>query len=99
MKKRSISDELLHSLMKTGVYHEITDIVRADPYLDMEMRGDDGVMVYYRGGKLLTINENKGLIGLDEEYYPEYHKARLSPQIESIFEYISNAKRIIDIHE
>ena len=85
--------------MKTGVYHEITDIVRADPYLDMEMRGDDGVMIYYRGGKLLTINENQGFIGLDEEYYPEDYTARISPQIENIFDYISKAKRIIDIHE
>lgn len=99
MKKRSISDELFQKLMKTGVYHEITDIVRADPYLDMEMRGDDGVMIYYRGGKLLTINENQGFIGLDEEYYPEDYTARISPQIENIFDYISKAKRIIDIHE
>ena len=99
MKKRSISDELFQKLMKTGVYHEITDIVRADPYLDMEMRGDDGVMIYYRGGKLLTINENQGFIGLDEEYYPEDYSARLSPHIESIFDYISKGKRIIDIHE
>lgn len=99
MKKRSISDELFQKLMKTGVYHEITDIVRADPYLDMEMRADDGVMIYYRGGKLLTINENQGFIGLDEEYYPEDYTARISPQIENIFDYISKAKRIIDIHE
>ena len=99
MKKRTISIELLQKLMKNGVYQEITNIVRADPYLDMELRGDDGVMVYYRGGKLLTINERQGFIGLDEEYYPKEHKDILSPQIDSIFDYICKAKRIIDIHE
>ena len=99
MKKRSISKELLQKLMKNGVYHEITDIVKVDPYLDMEMRGDDGVMIYYRGGKLLTINESDGLLGLDDNYYPKNDKTRLSPQIEDIFDYISKAKRIIDIHE
>lgn len=99
MKKRSISKELLQKLMKGGIYHEITDIVRVDPYLDMEMRGDDGVMVYYRGGKLLTINESLGLLGLDEEYYPKDDDAKLYPQTNGIFDYICKAKHIIDLHE
>ena len=99
MKKRSISNELLQRLMKDGVYQEITNIVRTDPYLDLEMRGSDGVMVYYRGGKLLTINESQGLLGLDEEYYPEGNKATLLPQIDDIFDYICRAKRMIDLHE
>lgn len=35
-------------------YLKITEYVRISPYLDMEMRGNC-VMVYYRGGKILTI--------------------------------------------
>jgi len=99
MKKRSISKELFQMLMAKGIYQEITNIVKIDPYLDMEMRGEDGVMIYYRGGKLLTVDENHGLIGLDEEYYPKNDDVRLIPKINSLFDYISKAKHIVDMHE
>ena len=48
MQKRSISESFLNSL-KAGLFKSIVDIVRIDPSLDMEMRGDT-VMVYYRVG-------------------------------------------------
>ena len=50
MKKRSISSSFLEQL-KTGSLKSITDYVRVDPYLDLELRGDS-VMIYYRGGKI-----------------------------------------------
>ena len=56
MKNRSISEGLMEILKKD--YLKITEYVRISPYLDMEMRGNC-VMVYYRGGKILTIFENK----------------------------------------
>lgn len=98
MKKRTISEELFHEL-QSGVYHQITDIVKIDPYLDMEMRGDDGVMIYYRGGKLLTINEDQGLIGLDEEYYLQKDVVRIVPSASDPLDYICKAKHVIDLHE
>jgi len=99
MKRRSISTTLLEKLNDKGIYHEITQLVKVDPYLDMEMRGDDGVMIYYRGGKILTIDEQQGLIGLDENYYTEDNYNVITPQIENVFEYLCKAKYIIDVHE
>ncbi len=98
MKKRSLSSSLLEKL-KEGAYKDISEIVRIDPSLDMEMRGDDGAMVYYRGGLILTINEKDGLMGLDEKYNPEYYKGKLVPNIANILEYINLAKHFVDIHE
>ncbi|MBP5682377.1 MAG: hypothetical protein J6X05_03935 [Bacteroidales bacterium] len=97
MKKRSLSNSLLEKL-KEGDYKEITEIVRIDPSLDMEMRGEDGAMVYYRGGLILTISEN-GLTGLDNEYKPNDNKEELVPHIANMLEYISRAKHFVDIHE
>lgn len=97
MKKRSISSSLLQEL-KTGKYKQITETVRIDPSLDMEMRGDDGAMVYYRGGLILTISEKEGLTGLNKNYYPEDYKSELVPNT-NMLEYISIAKHFVDIHE
>lgn len=99
MKRRSISTTLLDKLNEEGVYHEITELVKMDPYLDMEMRGEDGVMIYYRGGKILTIHEQLGLTGLDENYYTKDNDVNLTPQVENILDYLCKAKHIIDVHE
>lgn len=99
MKRRSISKTLLDKLNEEGIYHEITELVKIDPYLDMEMRGEDGVMIYYRGGKILAIHEQLGLIGLDENYYTKEDDVYLTPQVENILDYLCKAKHIIDVHE
>ena len=99
MKRRSISKTLLDKLNEEGIYHEITELVKIDPYLDMEMRGEDGVMIYQRGGKILTIHEQLGLIGLDENYYTKEDDVYLTPQVENILDYLCKAKHIIDVHE
>jgi hypothetical protein len=99
INKRQISESLLKMLDKGGVYHGITEIVKVDPYLDMEMRGSTGVIVYYRGGKLLTIDEEDGLIGLDHNYYLADEDGIITPCIDNIFDYVSKAKFIIDKHE
>lgn len=70
-----------------------------DPYLDMEMRGKDGAIVYYRGGKLLTIQEKKGLIGLDNKYYLGNDIIRVTPDKDDIFDYVCKAKFIMDKYE
>lgn len=96
MEKRSISDGLM-SILKDD-YLKITDYVRISPYLDMEMRGNC-VMVYYRGGKILTIYEDKKLEGLAVEYYIDKNAKLLVPQIDTIEEYFAKAMHIVDIHE
>lgn len=97
MKKRSISNSFLEQL-KTGSLKSITDYVRVDPYLDLELRGDS-VMIYYRGGKVLTVSEKGTLTGLTDEYYPSPDTERILPSIEVLHEYLAHAKHIVDIHE
>lgn len=101
MKKRSISRKLM-DMLKTGVFKSITDTVRIDPYLDMEMRGDDGIMIYYRGGKVLTVNEHQVIEGLDSNYYSANDIVIPLPQLnkqDSFPEYLRLAKKQIDLHE
>ena len=102
---RAINNDLLN-LFKADVNNPsnngklcaITEIVRQDPYLDFEMRGDC-VILYYRGGKLLTIRGVDDYETLADEYYISDDKARLPFDIKNPFEYISKAKYIIDQHE
>ena len=109
MKKRSISDKLLE-MLKTGIFKPITDIVKVDPYLDMELRGCDGVTIYYRGGKILTIkdplyNQNATefelLSGLDPKYSNEKkNKQEIPvPHISDMLSYFAKAKHIVDMYE
>lgn len=102
---RAISDDLLNLFKKdaknpskNGKLSIITEIVRQDPYLDLEMRGDC-VILYYRGGKLLTIRGIDDYETLDDKYYISEDEARVSFDIMNPFEYISKAKFIIDKHE
>lgn len=97
MKKRSISSSFLDQL-KTGNLKSITDYVRVDPYLDLELRGDS-VMIYYRGGKVLTVDEKGLLTGLTDEYYLSPDTERILPSIDGLHDYLAHAKHIVDIHE
>ena len=98
MEKRSISDGLMEILKKD--YSKITQYVRVSPYLDMEMRGNC-IMVYYRGGKILTIFEDKTMEGLVEEYYnkKDENTKLLVPQIDTIEDYFAKAMHVIDMYE
>ncbi len=97
MKKRSISENLLTLLKTGGELAFVTELVKNDPYLNMELRGDC-VMIYYRGGKLLTIYDKDTY----EELAPEYiskSEPVLKATTVNMFEYICKAKHLIDIHE
>lgn len=108
MQKRSISESFLEKLT-TGLFQGIIDIVRVDPSLDLEMRGD-AVMVYYRGGKILTINDpdlypdmkEKGFLsGIDPNYSNE-KKCKQdipTPQHTCMLDYFAKAKLVIDNYE
>lgn len=95
--KRSISNQFLENL-KNGALHVVTDYVKVDPYLDLELRGNC-VMVYYRGGKILTVYESQNLEGLANEYYKKDESIRIVPSLDSIHDYFAHAKHIVDIHE
>ncbi len=102
---RAISDDLLNLFKKdaknpskNGKLSIITELVRQDPYLDFEMRGDY-VVLYYRGGKLLTIRGIDEYETLAEEYYLTKDETRLTFDIKNPLEYISKAKAVIDKHE
>lgn len=97
MKKRSISNSFLEQL-KTGSLKSITDYVRVDPYLDLELRGNS-VMIYYRGGKVLTVDEKGVLTGLADEYYLSPGTERILPSIDGLHDYLAHAKHIVDIYE
>lgn len=97
MKKRSISSGFLEQL-KTGSLKSITDYVRVDPYLDLELRGNS-VIIYYRGGKVLTVDEKGVLTGLVDEYYLLPDTERILPSIEGLHDYLAHAKHIVDIYE
>ena len=93
---RRISEDFLE-VLKTGKFAHITDFVRVDPYLDMEMRGNC-VMVYYRGGKILTIKDDNTLEGLAEEYYLNPDDEHVLPSVDAIEAYFAHAKHIVDLH-
>ena len=76
----------------------ITDYVRVDPYLDLELRGNS-VIIYYRGGKVLTVDEKGVLTGLVDEYYLSPGTERILPSIDGLHDYLAHAKHIVDIHE
>ncbi len=67
--------------------------------MDMEMRGGTGAIVYYRGGKLLTINEKMGLVGLDKKYCLKDEREYVTPELGNILAYIYKAKNIMDKYE
>ena len=52
-------------------YKVLTDYVKTDDTIDMEFRGKE-VMVYYRGGRLLTLSESGIFTPLDKNYGEEH---------------------------
>lgn len=91
MKKRSLSNAFIDKLLSD--YKALTDYVVFDDTLDMEFRGEE-VMVYYRGGRLLSLSETGVLTPLDQNYgesIPLY--------LNNIEEYIPKAKHLIDVFQ
>lgn len=91
---RHISGNFLQDL-KSGSFKSITDRVRNSPYLDMEMRGNC-VMVYYRGGKILTVNDNGTLDSMDTQFLKKTNKQIQNPSLRTIDQYLLDAMAIVD---
>lgn len=100
MRKRSISTTFFELFKEGGRFHQIIELVKIDPYLDFELRGNS-VMIYYRGGKILEIKE-KGLefVALTDNYYTEECQIKCPvPSIDNIQDYFSKVKYVVDYHE
>ena len=110
MKTRHISESFLKEL-KTGLFRPIIDIIKVDPSLDLELRGNS-VIVYYRGGRILKISEPQGVLNskaeaeqLLEGISPDYMKDDslstylTEPAIDNINVYFANVKHLVDVFE
>ena len=97
MAKRSLNEDFLAKFDKGGEFAKVTEMVKYDPSLDFEMRGNS-VMLYYRGGKILEIKKNGSLKGLDSKYSnnKKYKVECPIPSMNGMDAYISEAKRLID---
>ena len=74
-------------------YKVLTDYVKTDDTLDMEFRGNE-VMVYYRGGRLLTLSESGVFTPLDKNY------GEVCPvNLMNLEEYIPKAKHLMDKYQ
>lgn len=79
MKQRHIKETFLN-VLKSDSFKPIIDIIRVDPSLDLELRGDS-VMVYYRGGRILTITEP---LVITEESQKDISKSEANELLEGI---------------
>ena len=91
MKQRSLSDVFMDKLLSE--YKVLTDYVKTDDTLDMEFRGKE-VMVYYRGGRLLTLSESGIFTPLDKNYGEV-----CSLNLMNLEEYIPKAKHLMDKYQ
>ena len=65
MEPRCLSNTFMDNLLSK--YKVLIDYVKMDETLDMEFRGKE-VIVYYRGGKLLTLSESGTFTPLEKNY-------------------------------
>ena len=100
MTKRSLNEDFLAKFDKGGEFAKVTEMVKYDPSLDFEMRGNS-VILYYRGGKILEIENDGSLKGVDSGYYnnEKYQFECPIPSMNGMDAYISEAKRCIDKYQ
>lgn len=103
---RAISETFLNSLLN-GELHDLLEIVQNDDTLQLELRGKS-VIVYYRGGKLLEVEEkavNRYSISSGDEnynignrYYPHIIFKENRIERDMLEEYVRCFKQIIDLY-
>lgn len=98
LKERALEQTFFDQFKTGGSYAEITNIVKKDNSLIMCFRGDN-VCVYYKGLRILKINEN-GSYELDLNYSKNYNE-KLNPNnyIGNWSEYFKDAKELLDNYE
>lgn len=106
---RAITKEHLEAY-KTGCLKKLFHVIKEDPELSFEIRKDNTVMVYYRKGKILTVNytdaNNYTITGLHKNYYKNceiqmdfFHAGKCAYTLNHTNilrdEYFKNAKKFI----
>jgi hypothetical protein len=84
---RKLSFEFIEDL-KTGNLKQILDLVKLDPTLDLNIRGNY-VNIYYRGGNILKISEIKPHI-YSFWFDPDYQVSRPSNEIANLKTHLEN---------
>lgn len=93
---RSISESFMNRFMDKNDLLPVLEYVKADNSLDLEMRGNY-VSIYYRGGSVLRIFEDKDHYDcIDPRYMPEARIPQFS--LDNIHAYLTEAKHIMDIY-
>jgi len=92
---RKIKETFINELL-TGSLKPLLEYIQVDDTLNMELRGDK-VTIYYRGGALLTIDQDTYYL---ESLTEKYHKgiSITKPSIRDVEVYIPKAKHIIDVY-
>lgn len=88
-----INPEFLNELL-SGILSPLLQYIQSDDTLNLELRGDR-VIIYYRGGALLTVKQYSfKFISLS----PKYHKGKpiITPTLSNLEIYIPQAKHAID---
>ena len=75
---RSISELFMNRFMDKNDLYPVLEYVKADNSLDLEMRGNY-VSIYYRGGSVLRIFEDKGHYGSIDPRYINSHWKTFMP--------------------
>ena len=79
-KTRALSPEFLGDLGKGGILGSVTDMVRADKSLCIELRGIS-VNVYYRGGSLMKITSSQASQAYSLDFNENYFKGNSVPDL------------------
>ena len=94
---RKISKEFKEELLKRSL-HGLLKYIQEDDTLDLELRGKE-IIVYYRGGALLSIEERNDKTYAWNPLNAEYKKGKASMPtacVKDFENYIPQAKHVID---
>ena len=90
---RKISEKFLQEL-KEGRFSPVLQAVQDDDTLDLELRGEC-IIIYYRGGKILTLKEDGMLMALDANYQ-KFKEVDVTPSLGNFEDYVQKAKKSIN---
>lgn len=95
---RAISPHFMEALSSdTGSLNGLLKYIQSDDTLEMGLRGDR-IIIYYRGGALLTVLEKSYVFLPFDAKYDIRKTFSIEPSIKNIEEYIPRAKHIMDVY-
>ena len=94
---RSINEAFMNRFMAPNDLQPILEYVKTDNSLDLEMRGNY-VSIYYRGGSILKIHEDKNHYEHIDPQYTKEENRILEFSLQNIQTYFTEAKYLMDIY-